>query len=189
MNVIEGVAVALALAYVVLAIRESRSCWLAAATSATLYAWIFFGANLYMEAALQLFYIAMAAVGWLSWGREGSENQLPIQKWPLRNHVVVIATSLGLAGVSGFFLSRYTDAALPFFDSLTTIGALFTTWMVARKVLENWLYWVVIDLISIYLYLSRDLDMTAGLFAGYIVLALAGYFAWKSRFEQGDAKQ
>jgi len=78
-----------------------------------------------------------------------------------------------------YILDNYTDAALPFFDALTTWGAVVATYMVAKKLIENWIYWFVIDFISVFLFLSRDLFLTALLFAGYLVIIIFGYRAWK----------
>lgn len=178
MSWLEELAVGLALLYVILAIREHRSCWLVAAASAGLYLWIFTRALLYMEAALQVFYILMSAYGWLSWGRADSPEQLHIQRWPLAKHLLVVLIIGVLTGGCGWAMARFTDAALPWLDTFTTVAALITTWMVARKVLENWLYWIVIDAVSIYLYTSRGLDLTAWLFAGYIGLAVLGFQQW-----------
>ena len=81
--------------------------------------------------------------------------------------------------VSGALLHRYSAAALPFLDSFTTWGSVLTTFMVARKVLENWIYWIVIDATSIVLYLDRGLYLYAGLFVAYLVIAVFGYFNWR----------
>ena len=80
-------------------------------------------------------------------------------------------------------MARWTDAASPFVDAATTVSALLATWMVARKLLENWLYWIAIDLASIGLYLSRDLSLTAALFAGYVLLAAWGYRTWRAQWQ------
>jgi nicotinamide mononucleotide transporter len=80
---------------------------------------------------------------------------------------------------SGYLLTGYTDAALPYLDSFTTWGAIITTWMVARKVLQNWHYWFVIDSVSVYLYMSRGLVLTALLFCVYLLLIILGYRAWR----------
>jgi len=79
---------------------------------------------------------------------------------------------------------RWTDAAAPFIDAATTVSALLATWLVAQKILENWLYWIVIDVASVWLYLSRDLSLTAALFAGYVVLAAFGYRTWRRQWLQ-----
>jgi nicotinamide mononucleotide transporter len=84
--------------------------------------------------------------------------------------------------MSGYLLSENTDARLPYLDSFTTWGSVFTTVMVARKVLENWLYWIVINSVSIYLYIDRDLDQTAAMFVVYLVLSALGYVAWKENY-------
>ena len=79
-------------------------------------------------------------------------------------------------------MSEFTDAASPFVDAATTMSALLATWMVANKLLENWLYWIAIDIASVGLYLSRDLKLTAILFAGYVVLAGWGYLTWRKQW-------
>jgi len=180
----ETIAVLLALTYVVLAIVENRLCWLAGGASALLYTIVFTDARLYMEAALQGVYVAMAAYGWVTWGTHSAAEALPIRRWSLRHHsllaLAVVASSLVLGGVLGYF----TDAAWPVVDSFTTLAALVATYMVAQKVLENWLWWIVIDVISVVLYLSRDLHLTAILFCGYVILAIAGWITWRKQYRQ-----
>ena len=83
-----------------------------------------------------------------------------------------------LSYISGATLEKYTQAALPFLDALTTWGAIITTYMVAKKILENWIYWFVIDSISIYLYISRELYLTAFLFFIYLIIIIFGYRSW-----------
>ena len=175
----EPLAMGLALGYLLLIILEQRSAWLLAAMSAGLYLKIFYDVGLFMEAGLQVFYIVMAVYGFWAWGRNSSGEHLRIQRWPLKLHLLILAAVLTSGVGIGLLLARFTDAALPIPDSITTIGALTTTWMVARKVLENWLWWVGIDLVSIVLYLERGLELTALLFAGYVVLALLGWHNWR----------
>ena len=175
----EPLAMGLALGYLLLIILEQRSAWLLAALSAGLYLKIFYDVGLFMEAGLQVFYIVMAVYGFWAWGRNSSGQHLRIQRWPLKLHLLILAAVLTSGVGIGLLLARFTDAALPIPDSITTIGALTTTWMVARKVLENWLWWVAIDLVSIVLYLERGLELTALLFAGYVVLALLGWHNWR----------
>lgn len=181
----EVLAVVLAVAYLVLAIRQNIWCWAAAAVSTVLYLFIMYHSRLYMESALQLFYLAMAVYGWYSWGHpakgEGSEaGTLKVTTWPLRLHLFAIGSVLVLVYISGDLLARYSDAALPHLDSFTTWGAIVATFMVARKILENWLYWFVIDAVSIGLYLNRDLFFTAALFAAYLVMIVIGYRSWRA---------
>jgi len=174
----EIVAVALAIAYLVLAIRQNILCWLAALISSFIYMGVFFDARLYMESALQIFYAAMAVYGWYQWKYGGAEHAgLHITTWPLQRHALVIGAIFGLTAASGWLVS-HTDAAFPYLDSFTTVAAIFTTYMVARKILENWGYWFVIDGLSVYLYLSRGLYLTALLFVLYLILIAIGFWRW-----------
>ena len=182
----EVIAVLLAIAYLVLAIRQNIWSWAAAFVSTSIYLVLMYRAQLYMESALQVFYIGMAVYGWWQWRHgPGPSRSLPVTRWPASTHVIAISAVLVATLVSGWLLGRFTDQALPYLDSFTTFGALITTWMVARKILENWIYWFVIDSVSIYLYISRDLLLTAGLFAGYLVLVVIGYLAWRRDLETG----
>ena len=129
-----------------------------------------------MEAYLQIFYIVMGFYGWSQW--KSNESKFIVRSWNKLNHFKAISLILVLSLSSGFILEEYTDAALPFFDALTTWGAVVATYMVAKKLIENWIYWFVIDFISIFLFLSRDLNLTALLFAGYLVIIYFGYRSW-----------
>jgi nicotinamide mononucleotide transporter len=180
----EVLAVVLAVAYLVLAIRQNIWCWAAAAVSTLLYLYIMYASRLYMESVLQLFYLAMALYGWQQWRKPmASGGELPVTTWPLRYHVLAIVSVLSLVYISGELLTRFSDAALPHLDSFTTWGAIVATFMVARKILENWLYWFVIDAVSIGLYISRDLYLTAGLFAAYLVMIVIGYRSWRASMD------
>jgi len=180
----EIAAVLLAVIYLVLAIRENIACWLAAILSTSIYIVLMYQAGLYMESALQLFYIAMAVYGWYNWRRgEGPANKLLVSSWPLNRHVVPLVLILLLTLASGFALSRYSDAAMPYIDSFTTWAAIVTTWMVAKKIIQNWHYWFVIDSVSVYLYVSRGLWLTALLFVLYLVLIVIGYRAWRKSMD------
>lgn len=178
MSVPEVVAVLLAITYLLLVIRQNILCWAAALASVLIYLVIFFNAQLYMESALQIFYAAMAVYGWYQWKYGGIEHQgLRIVTWRLHIHAIVIGGILGLTLGFGWVLSA-TDAAFPYLDSFTTVAAVITTYMVTRKVLENWAYWFVIDGLSVYLYVSRELYLTAGLFVLYLVMILIGFRCW-----------
>ena len=184
MNPLEMTAVGLALAYIVLAMRQSRLCWVAAIISATIYIMIFTEVKLYMEAGLQLVYIAMAIVGWIFWGKDDSDKALAVTTRPLQFHLIAIASIAIAAACTGFLLSTFTDAARPYVDSTTTVAAIVCTWMVTRKILENWLYWIVINCVSVWLFTDRGLDLTSGLFVLYTVLSVVGYFTWRQSLLQ-----
>jgi nicotinamide mononucleotide transporter len=184
----EILAVILAIAYLVLAIRQNIWCWAAAAGSTLLYLFIMYLARLYMESVLQLFYLAMAAYGWYQWRSGGDDREgLKVSTWPLRFHLLAVVSVLLLVFVSGQLLTRYSDAAMPFLDSLTTWGAIVATFMVTRKILENWIYWFFIDAVSIVLYFNRDLFFTAALFSAYLVMIVIGYRSWRASMQESTA--
>jgi nicotinamide mononucleotide transporter len=172
-------AVVLGIAYLLLAMRESLWCWYAAFASTAIFLVLFWRVSLLMESALQVYYLAMAVYGWWQW-QHGSCDQQPlaITSWGTRQHLLAAIAILVFSTLSGWLLQRHTGAALPYLDSFTTWGSILTTWMVARKILENWLYWLLIDSVSIYLYLDRELYLTALLFAAYLVIVLFGYRQW-----------
>lgn len=184
MELIEATAVVFGIAYLLLAVREHLWCWYAAFVSTALFLYLFWEVRLLMESALQIYYLAMAVYGWTLWHRGESAGgaRMQISTWPLRRHLWVLAAVLAASLVSGWVLNRYSDARLPFVDSFTTWGSIVTTWMVARKLLENWLYWLVIDAVSIVLYVDRQLYLTVGLFVVYLMIAVLGYWRWRHQY-------
>ena len=182
---VELVAVVFAVLYLLLAIRENIWCWLCAGISTAIYVWLFIGAKLYMESLLNVFYFCMAVYGWHVWRSGGKEaGDMPVSVWPLRVHGAALLAIAALVALSGGLLSRYTDAAYPFVDSATTFAAIWATFLVARKVLENWWYWLAIDAVSIVIYWSRDLELTALLFLVYVVMIPFGLVGWSRSYRE-----
>ena len=176
---LELIAVVLAIAYLILAIRENIWCWLCAGISTAIYVYLFVDAKLYMESLLNVFYFGMAIYGWSVWhfGRAG-DDELPVSVWPLSVHAVALLAIAAGSFMSGFLLDRHTDAAFPYIDSMTTWSAIWATFLVARKVLENWWYWLVIDSVSVLIYWARDLQLTSVLFVIYVILVPIGLISW-----------
>jgi len=183
MSAPEALAVALAVGYLVLAVRQNIWCWACAFGSTALYIWLFHGAALFMESALNVFYLVMAVYGWYEWRYGGARHAgLPVTVWPLGWHAAALAVIAAFTAASGAWLAANTGAAFPYLDSLTTWSAVWATFLVTRKVLENWVYWFVIDALSVYLYLSRGLPLTALLFCFYLVLIPIGFLAWRKDY-------
>lgn len=179
----EAGAVILAIAYLLLAVRENILCWYCALVSTTIFTFLFWDVSLLMESALNVYYIIMAIYGWHQWKFGGSKKSgVFISSLGLRKNILIITIILIATLVSGWLLSQHTNAAWPYVDSFTTWASVVTTFMVAKKILENWLYWLVIDSISIPLYIDRGLYLTAILFMVYIVIVIIGYLNWRQRF-------
>ena len=178
-NWLEITAVIFAILYLILAVKQNILCWAAGIISSVLYFFIMQTAELYMEAYLQVFYVVMGIYGWSQWSASNASNpSFIVNTWSKYQHMIAISIILALSFLSGFLLERYTDAALPFLDALVSWGAVVATYMVAKKLLENWIYWFVIDATSIFLFIERGLWLSAVLFATYLVIIFFGYQSW-----------
>ena len=184
---LEIFAVCSAILYLILAANEDVRCWYAALFSSILHMYIMYTAGLIMESFLQIFYICMAIYGWYIWSSKiNVEQELKIRSWKIQYHFYTITIVTLLAIITGFFLEKYTQAALPFLDAFTTWGAIITTYMVAKKIIENWIYWFVIDSISIYLFISRELYLTSLLFFIYLIIIIFGYRSWMKKINADE---
>lgn len=183
----ELAAVVFAIAYLLLAVRENVWCWFFAFVSTAIYTVLFWDVSLLMDSALNVYYMAMAIFGWYQWtrggvGRGDEPHTLAIRSLSGQQHGLIIISIILLTGVSGYLLGEHSNAAWPYVDSFTTWASVITTYLVTRKYLQNWLYWIVIDAVAVPLYIERGLNLTALLFAIYIIIAVLGYFNWQKHY-------
>ena len=179
MLVLESAAALLALAYVLLAIKEDRKCWYAAILSSTLYIAVFYDARLYLEAGLQIFFIVLAFLGLKKWQSRIAKQESKIHYISLKKHLTLIALTTSISICLGFIIAQNTNADLPYLDALITCFSVMTTYLVAEKIIENWLYWIVIDTVACLVYFYKGLNLTAILFFLYTILAIRGYQKWQ----------
>lgn len=184
---LQHVAAGLALAYLILILRQNILGWPCALVSTALYTYIFWDVSLIMESLLNVYYMGMAVYGFWNWKKPRRDHTLPISTWSIKTHSVVLGAILILSGMSGYFLQHNTNAAWPYLDSFTTWAAVITTYMVAQKIFENWIYWLVIDAILLFLYIDRDLYSTALLMVVYLVLVVVGLITWARLMQQPPA--
>ena len=187
--IIESVGAALAIAYLLLALKQNKLCWFAWIASSILYLYVMYQAGLYMESLLQVFYLCMGFYGLSQWSKTINNNQNTyVDLWSIGNHIFAISLVIVLSFLSGTLLSNFSNAALPFIDAFTTWGAIVASYMVAKKILENWIYWFVIDFISVFIFASRGLYFTSALFVTYLVIIYFGYKSWsKIRLNQNES--
>lgn len=187
MTSLELLAVLLALAYVLLAMKQSLWCWPAALLSTLLYVHIMWNSALLSDALLQVYYAGMAIYGWWRWQQlrqPNNQHKGIVCEWPWLRHVVLISCTF-IAGLGlGYLMANYTHADFAYLDAQTTCFSIVATFLVARKLVSNWLYWVVIDAVSIYVYAHKHLYFTTVLFILYTLIAVVGYFAWRSHYRQ-----
>ena len=182
-SMIEWFAVASSIIYVILAAKRIILCWLFAFIGSTLFVYLCYIGQLYIESFLQLFYVAMAIMGWLSWNNSNSDVRT-IKKWSTNNHVLNIFVCASVAIIIGFLFDKYTHQAHPYVDAFTTCFSLSATFMVVRKIIGNWIYWIFIDVFLIYLYAQRDYHLTAVQYGIFTLLAMNGYMAWKKEYKR-----
>ncbi len=182
-SVIESLAVLFSLLYVILAAKENIWCWGAALISVSLYIYICYTAKLYPETGLQIFYLIMAIIGYFTWNKKSKEK---IKEWSEFKHLIIIILGALFSFIMGFYFFTYTESAMPIIDSITTTFSIIATYMVVKKVLGNWLYWIVIDLLSVYMYFHRDLHLTSLLFVAYATIAVFGYISWSYRIKKNE---
>ncbi len=183
----EPCAVILGVIYLLLAAKENIWCWPAGFMSTLIFMFLFWDATLVMQSALQCYYLGMAVYGWWNWREQESGEHLQVSRFTTWQHIAAMAVIAIATLTSTYLLNIYAESARPLLDSTTTWAAVITTWMVTRKILDNWLYWIVIDILSAYLYFDRGLLMTAVLYVAYSIIAVAGYVEWKKQLSSNNA--
>jgi nicotinamide mononucleotide transporter len=176
----EAVGVVTALLYLVLATHRSQWCWLHAFISSVCYVVVMWRAGLIMDTLLSVFYAAMAVYGWWQWHiGTTAQGELAMESWSARQHLLALLGVLLATAINAWALQYIHIARSPWLDSFVTWGSVLTTFMVARRVIENWLYWIVVDGIAAYLYFTRGLQATAVLFVLYVLMVIYGYWNWR----------
>lgn len=183
----EALAVVLGVIYVLLILKRQRLGWIAGGLSSAIYVYLAARAHLPMQSTLQGYYVVMAFYGWYSWTRSQQHEGGRITRWPLHYHLAAMGAIVVLSLLTAHWLARETHAAWPHLDSLTTWISLLATWMVARIKLENWLYWMVADLVTAYLFFAQGYPASSGLFLAYLVIAAIGFRAWLHQYRRQQA--
>lgn len=179
-SILEWTAVITSIIYVILAAKESIWCWFFGIIGVICSLIVYFQSKFYLDASLQVYYFFVSIYGWWNWGRSNKNELLLISTRKKPWHLQILVLGLIIAYPLGL-LSQYFGGALPFIDALTTSFSLLATYMVAKKILENWLYWIVIDLICVWAYWTKELYLFAFLFLIYSIVAVFGWLAWKKK--------
>jgi nicotinamide mononucleotide transporter len=184
MSAVEWIAVAFGIVSVYLSVREKVWSWPTGIVNVSLYIFIFLKAKLYADMGLQVFYVVISFYGWWNW-LYGGENHSELRVTRLSRRGLLLLPFVFVAGSAllGTFLRHHTDAALPYMDSSLTVASLIAQYLMTKKVLENWLIWIVADVAYIGMYIYKDLYPTAFLYAVFLVLATLGWVEWKKSLE------
>jgi nicotinamide mononucleotide transporter len=184
----EVTAALMGVAYILLAAKESQWCWLFAFISTVIYTVLFWEGQLPMQALLNFYYIGMAIYGFCLWQQHGkADENLMITSWPYSKHLLFVMIGVVISASVTYYLQLTKQSQSPALDAYTTVFAVMNTWLMARKILQNWLYWVVIDAAAVVLYIQTNYYATAVLFVINTILAIAGYLNWLKLHQKQSA--
>lgn len=187
---IETLGAILGIIYIFFSIRQNILTWVTGILTSALYVVVFFESKFYADMGLQVYYVAVSIYGWYFWlrgGRGEEKPEAPVVRAGGKLWLKLAFASVVIYAAILFILKRYTDSPVPFMDSLITALSIVATWMLARKILEHWLIWVFVDLVSAGLYTYKDLWPTTFLFIVYTIMAIVGYIEWKNSMNAADA--
>lgn len=181
-NWVEITAAVLNLLYLWLSIKKNILLWPVGITGALLYIAVYYQTKFYADMALNGYYFVISIYGWITWAGSNANdgNGLKVSNVGKRRAIILFSIFMVLFLTSGFLLDRFTDSSIPYWDAFTTSGAVVATWMLTRKILEHWLIWIIVDLVSLGLYIVKGLYPTTVLFAVYTAMAIIGYQKWKN---------
>ncbi len=180
--IVEILATGANLLYIVFLIREKIACWAFGIVGSLLSIYLFIDVRLYSEALLYLFYAAMGVWGWVHWHQRIEQDRNPVVRWRFELHLRAVALACVLVLGLGYTMQYYSNAERPLFDAFTTIFSVLGTYLEITKVLEAWIYWLIINLASVWLYHDRNLDIYAVLIGFYSVLSIWGFLRWRRTY-------
>ncbi|MFH0759124.1 MAG: nicotinamide riboside transporter PnuC [Bacteroidota bacterium] len=178
---IEILGVVFSLLYLFFSIRQKILLWPMGIISALLYMVVFYQSRFYADMGLNGYYLVISIYGWIIWkrGKENGGAGLPVTRTGLKLAGILVFFTLTAFILMGLILDHFTDSPVPYWDAFTTALGITATWMLARKILEHWILWIMVDAVSMALYLYRGLYPTMALFAVYTAMAVIGYIQWK----------
>ena len=171
------------LIFIVFLIKERIACWAFGIAGSLLSVYLFVDARLYSESFLYLFYALMGVWGWVRWKQRTDADNNPVIRWDVARHLRAIVIGCLLACGLGYAVQALSDAERPVFDAFTTVFSFLGTYLEITKVLEAWLYWIIINLASIWLYHDRALDIYAGLIGFYSIMSVWGFISWRKAYQ------
>lgn len=177
---IESTATIFGLLCVWFTIRQNIWCWPTGLVQVFLYIFVFYDAKLYSDLILHIMYVAMQVYGWHHWLRGGAEHEeLEVTGQPVIHTALWTVSAIVGAGIWGHVMASFTDAAVPYLDAFVVVTSLIAQWLMARKKIESWFFWIAVDVVAIGVYFYKALYMTTGLYSVFLFLAISGYFAWR----------
>lgn len=185
-QILEYFGVITGLLYLLLEIRQHKAMWVVGFLTSLVYVFVFFFSKIYADMGLNIYYVAISIYGFWKWTQtdKTADKEKPASEtilychitWPLFGGIAL--ATLSVYGLLYYVLHNFTDSPIPMGDAFTTSVGIVATWMLARRIIEHWIFWVVVNFVSVYLYYLRGLYPTMFLYICYAVLAIVGYITW-----------
>jgi nicotinamide mononucleotide transporter len=183
MTGIEALAVLFGLLCVWFCIRQNIWCWPTGLVQVTLYIYIFYDVKLYSDLILQVVYVFLQLYGWHQWLHGGqNRTELHLSRLESRGLALWVVAVIAGTAVWGMVMAKYTDASVPYWDAFTTVASLIAQWLMTRKKVESWYFWIAVDIVAIGVYAYKSLLLTSGLYMVFLVMATAGLVSWRNDF-------
>ncbi|MBT3207871.1 MAG: nicotinamide mononucleotide transporter [Bacteroidetes bacterium] len=185
-NYLEVLGTISGLLYLYFSVKQNIWLWPLGIISSILYIYVFFVSKFYADMSLQFYYVFISIYGWIIWSgnkNDGSENELKVSKTKLKSALILTFVTLMIFLIYSIILNQ-TDSTIPYWDAFTTSASIVATWMLAHKKIEHWIIWIIVDLVSLGLYIYKGLYATSFLFFIYSLIAVIGYFEWKKEYQK-----
>lgn len=179
---LEVIGTIVGLVYLWLEYKASIYLWIASIIMPAIYIFVYYDAGLYADFRINIYYLGAAVYGWLVWrfgNKSKAQKELPITRMPMKSWLKVSMVYIVAQLLIAWILIEYTDSNVPWWDAFTTALSVVGMWMLARKYLEQWWVWIVVDVVCVGLYIYKELFFTAGLYAFYAIIAIFGWLNWK----------
>jgi len=187
-SVVEIVASVSGFLCVLLIIKRSIWCWFFGLIQVSLYAWFFFSVKLYSDSGLHVIYIFLQFYGWWNWRNNSNSgqasNSLSIKFTSLKDVLFWLSVALVSASILGFIMNNYTDASFAYPDAFTTATSLVAQWLLSRRHLFNWLFWIVVDIVAIFIYFQKGLYPTSLLYFTFLIMCIVGQYSWWQEYKR-----
>lgn len=176
---------------VFLIIKRSIWCWFFGLIQVSLYAWLFFENKLYSDAGLHVIYIFLQFYGWWNWVNNSNSNRsskdVIIIGTNIKDIAIWMFVAIASAGILGFLMNTYTDASFAYPDAFTTATSLVAQWLLTRRHLFNWLFWIIVDIVAIFIYFQKGLYPTSLLYFTFLVMCFVGQYSWWQEYKKQQA--
>jgi nicotinamide mononucleotide transporter len=164
-------------------IRQNILCWYFGLLQVTLYCFVFYTSKLYSDMILHVIYIFLQVFGWYNW-KYGGSNKSTLRVTLITNTTFWIGLTVLITALLGYVMQTKTDASFPYEDAFITVASLVAQYLMIKKILQSWMFWIIVDVVAIIIYAYKDLYFTTVLYVLFLIMAIIGYLQWKKAYNE-----